>query len=91
MEGAEAWFWPGHPRAVWCRAHRKAGPHRRRWFARCQELGCNHVIPVPGTDLHTCVGDNLCPRPRSWTPNLKGRRGKTESGIEREEKRSKRC
>lgn len=29
MEEAEAWFWPGHPRAVWCRAHRKAGPRRR--------------------------------------------------------------
>ena len=71
MEQAGAWFWPGHPRAVWCRAHRQAGPRRRRWFARCQELGCSHVTPVPGTPLYTCVGGNPCPRSQSWATQLR--------------------
>ena len=84
MDEAKAWFWPGHPRAVWCRAHRKAGPRRRRWFARCQELGCSHVTPVPGTDLHTCVGGNPCPRPRPWTPNRRKREEQTQTGNPRE-------
>jgi len=69
MDPARAWFWPGHPRAVWCRAHRQAGPRRRRWFARCRELGCSHVTPVPGTSLYTCTNGNPCPRPRRWTPS----------------------
>jgi hypothetical protein len=78
MDEAEAWFWPGHPRAVWCRAHRKAGLRRRRWFARCREMGCSHVTPVPGTDLYTCVGGNPCPRSRPWVPDGgKGRRKTT--------------
>lgn len=71
MDQAEAWFWPGHPRAVWCRAHRKAGPRRRRWFIRCQELGCSHVTLIPSTNLYTCVGGNLCLRPQSWMTKLR--------------------
>jgi len=31
MEEGETWFWPGHPQAVYCKEHRKAGRRRRRW------------------------------------------------------------
>lgn len=84
MDPAEAWFWPGHPRAVWCRAHRQAGPRRRRWFARCQELDCFHVTPVPGTDLYTCVGGNPCLRSQPWAPLTGERSGKAGPRIRRE-------
>jgi transcriptional regulator with XRE-family HTH domain len=84
MEEAEAWFWPGHPRAVWCRAHRQAGPRRRRWFARCRELGCSHVTPVPGTNLHTCVGGNPCLRSKPWAPLTGERSRKARRRIRRE-------
>jgi len=71
MDQAQTWFWPGHPRAIWCRAHRKAGPRRRRWFARCRELDCSHVTPVPGTPLYTCTGGSPCLRPQSWITQLR--------------------
>lgn len=64
MEEGEAWFWPGHPQARYCREHRKAGRRRRRWFRRCVELECEGAVEVE-EGVWVCRGQR-CKRRRRW-------------------------
>ena len=50
-------FFPGHPRQVVHRHCRKAWRRRRRWFRRCEELGCPYMMTL---------SEGLVPMCESW-------------------------
>jgi hypothetical protein len=53
-------FFPGHPRQVVHRRCRKDWRRRRRWFRRCEELGCPYLTIVSENGLPTCASRDGC-------------------------------
>jgi hypothetical protein len=69
-EGKEAkqpYFFPGHPRQVVHTRCRIAWRRRRRWFRRCEELGCPYLMILEGSRVPVCESEDGCQfRRKDW-------------------------